>query len=532
MLYKSILILMLLMTQFNVIATENRIALVLGNSNYSTMGELRNASNDATDMAQVLMELGFDVISGINLTKKQMSDKIRKFDAKLKQGNKNDTIGLFYYAGHGLEVEGKNYLVPVDADMEYQEDASDEGIPLNRIIKRMNYSKNRMNIVILDACRNNPLPKRDRAMGGGGWGGINDVATGMFIAYGTSPGRRAADSDGIGRNGLFTKHILDNIRAKDKTLEQMFKSTRVGVLKDSNGKQITWQNNATIGDFYFAPSLAKSVNQSRFVSTDPDELYQLGKTAFDNKDFPTAFKWYAKSASYNHIKAQANLGYLYSKGFGVTQSYKKAHEWYLKAAELNSPTAQSNIATLYLQGKGVERNVQKGIAWLTKAAEQNHAAAQYNLAAIYQVGNGVPANQEKAVYWFRKAAEKDDVNAQFWLGKMYEDGKGIEQDYSKSFYWIKKSATSGYLLAQSYLGYLYFTGQGTEENNGKAFEWYQKAAQRNSPSSQYNLGMMYDNGFGARQDHELAVKWYKKAAKQGQANAIKALKNLGITDFD
>ena len=263
--YKYILIALLFITHFNVLATENRVALIIGNSNYATMGELRNASNDAEDMAQVLTELGFDVISGVNLSKKQMSEKIRTFDAKLSSGNKDETIGLFYYAGHGLEVEGKNYLVPIDADMQYQEDASDEGIPLNRVIKRMNYSKNRMNIVILDACRNNPLPKRDRAMGSGGWGAFNDVASGMFIAYGTAPGRKAAD--GIGRNGLFTKHILKNIKTPEKTLEQVFKSTRLGVLNESNKKQITWQNNATTGDFYFVSSKNNNTHKASQVKT-------------------------------------------------------------------------------------------------------------------------------------------------------------------------------------------------------------------------------------------------------------------------
>ncbi len=231
--------------------TERRVALIIGNSQYSTMGVLKNATNDATDMAAALEDLGFNVISGTDLNKKQMREKIKQFNNVLTNGDMEDTIGLFYYAGHGLEVDGDNYLVPIDADMQYQEDARDEGIGLNRITSRMKYAKNRMNIVILDACRNNPFPKRDRAISSGGWGAINNLASGMFIAYGTSPGRKAADSDGSGRNGLFTKHILENIKKPGKTLEQVFKSTRSGVLDDSNGRQITWQNNATTGDFYF-----------------------------------------------------------------------------------------------------------------------------------------------------------------------------------------------------------------------------------------------------------------------------------------
>ncbi len=236
---------------------QPRVALVIGNSNYQNMGVLRNAQNDAQDMADTLRTLGFDVILGKNLSKIQMRNKIREFDAKINQSKDKNTVGLFYYAGHGLEVEGKNYLVAVDAMMEYQEDAMDEGIALNRIIQRMNYSKNPINIVILDACRNNPLGTRTRSAGmnQNSWGAINNAAQGLFIAYGTAPGRRALDAnaDGSGRNGLFTKHLLKNIKAKGKTLEQVFKAVRLGVLNDSHNKQITWQNNATTGDFYFTP---------------------------------------------------------------------------------------------------------------------------------------------------------------------------------------------------------------------------------------------------------------------------------------
>ena len=266
------MILMLMVFNGLATTTERRVALIIGNSNYSTMGVLNNATNDATDMAMALNDLGFEVISGTDLSKKQMREKIKLFDDSLKQGEKDKTIGLFYYAGHGLEVDGANYLVPVDADMQYQEDARDEGISLNLITSRMKYTKNRMNIVILDACRNNPFPKKDRAISSGGWGAISNLASGMFIAYGTSPGRKAADSDGTGRNGLFTKHILENIKKPGKTLEQVFKATRAGVLDDSNGRQITWQNNATTGDFYFTFDNTNNFNVNNSHVTKPVEV--------------------------------------------------------------------------------------------------------------------------------------------------------------------------------------------------------------------------------------------------------------------
>ena len=287
---KLMLIFFTLMGSYSVAQNkERRVALIIGNSEYSIMGVLENAQNDAVDMTSSLHRLGFDVVYGVNLSKKQMTEKIREFDEKLKAGDPNNTIGLFYYAGHGLEVDGNNYLVPVDAQMEYQEDARDEGVALNRITRRMNYTKNRLNIVILDACRNNPLPKLDRNMSGGGWGELTDVASGMFIAYGTSPGQKALDSIGSSRNGVFTKYILENIEKPGLTLEQVFKSTRAGVLKVTNGKQTTWQNNATTGDFYFLPNSNNSVNSVLLASRqeDPGFPKQYRKVGEKFKDCPT-----------------------------------------------------------------------------------------------------------------------------------------------------------------------------------------------------------------------------------------------------
>ncbi|MBL4661583.1 MAG: caspase family protein, partial [Alcanivoracaceae bacterium] len=264
-----IILVLILAVQTQLHASERRIALVIGNAKYNTMGKLANPVNDANDMAEALKKLDFEVISGTNLSKSQMSEKIRDFDKKLREGNKQDTIGLFYYAGHGLEVQGKNYLIPTNAEMHFQEDASDEGIPLNRVLNNLSYSNNRMNIVILDACRDNPLQKRDRAISSSGWSAPTD-ASGMFIAYGTAPGRTASDLGGNGRNGLYTKHILQNIQKPGRTLEQVFKSIRQGVLIDSDRKQKTGQYNETIGaDFYFIPPIKNPI-----VSTKPNNNNQ------------------------------------------------------------------------------------------------------------------------------------------------------------------------------------------------------------------------------------------------------------------
>ncbi|MBL4660916.1 MAG: caspase family protein [Alcanivoracaceae bacterium] len=254
---------------------ERRIALIIGNAVYDKdILTLPNPENDATDMAQTLRELGFEVIEGHNLDKKQMYKKMDLFEQKLHEGDKSKTVGLFYYAGHGMEVEGINYLLPTDADITYREEVSRAGVQLKDITKTMNRSNNLLNIVILDACRNNPLPKRPENLGRTpstfGWSKLQNVATGMFVAYGTSEGHQAFD--GSDRNGLFTKYLLKNIKTKGLILEQVFKYTRKDVLDASKALgfyQVTDQTNKTYGDFYFNPIEIGNINNNAIVSIQP-----------------------------------------------------------------------------------------------------------------------------------------------------------------------------------------------------------------------------------------------------------------------
>ncbi|MBL4661910.1 MAG: SUMF1/EgtB/PvdO family nonheme iron enzyme [Alcanivoracaceae bacterium] len=440
-------ILLLCIVTLNTQASETRIALVIGNGNYSDMSTLSNATNDAQDMKAALKKLGFEVISGINLNKKNMNAKIREFDLKLRSGNSKDTIGLFYYAGHGLEVDGKNYLVPTDAQMDYQEDAQTEGIQLNRVLNRMNYSNSRMKIVILDACRNNPLPKQNRSANTG-WSALNNVANGMFIAYGTAPGRLASDNSGNGRNGLFTKHILRNINTRGKTIGQIFNATRAGVLRDSQGKQTTWQNSAITGDFYFVPQQYQSIrntvqntiqNASHYSLIIAKEYNEKGRNAYNSKNYIDAYNWFFKAAEKNYANAQYNLGLMYQYAYSVTKNYTEAVRWYRKAAEQNFANAQYKLGYMYQYGHSVTKNYTEAIRWYRKAAEQNYASAQSELGYMYHNGYGVTKNHTEAVRWYRKAAGQNYARAQYLLGFMYEFGQGVTRNYSEASKWYNKA---------------------------------------------------------------------------------------------
>jgi tetratricopeptide (TPR) repeat protein len=227
---------------------EKRYALVIGNSNYKYVAPLKNAANDANDMATELEKSNFEVVKVINGSYSEMREAYRKFQQQLSNGPKDQTIGLFYYAGHGLQNEGENYLVPVEANIQYEDDIPRMCFPVQRVVvANMERSNTRMNIVILDACRNNPFPSAYRS----GSAGLAEIqrAKGSFIAFSTAPGSVA--SDGEGRNGLYTQELLKAMRKPGRTIEQVFKDVRLNVMKQSGEKQFTWDQSNIIGDFYF-----------------------------------------------------------------------------------------------------------------------------------------------------------------------------------------------------------------------------------------------------------------------------------------
>ena|GEM_PF-846410 len=228
-------------------AEEKRIALVIGNGNYSA-SPLQNPVNDASDIAGVLESLGFDVDVAIDLSHEEIKEKLQEFAQKL---DKSD-VGFFYYAGHGIQAEGVNYLIPVSADMTNQDAIINEAISISSVLQRMEISGNGINIVVLDACRNNPLSKSFKSAKGKGLAVIK-APSASFIAYATAPGNVAAD--GTGKNGLYTQYLLKNISTPGLTIEQLFKKVRVGVVQESGGRQVPWENSSLLGEFLFVESL-------------------------------------------------------------------------------------------------------------------------------------------------------------------------------------------------------------------------------------------------------------------------------------
>jgi len=224
--------------------TEQRVALVIGNANYKT-APLRNPANDAKAIADKLRGLGFKVTLKLDQGQKGMADAIRTFGNQLKGGG----AGLFYYAGHGMQVQGRNFLIPVDADIQNEDEVPYRSIDANEVLAKMETAKNRLNLMILDACRNNPFARKFRSSSQGL--AQMDAPSGTLVAFATAPGSVA--SDGSGKNGLYTQHLLASLGQPGVPVEQLFKRVRVGVMKDTRNAQVPWESSSLVGDFYFKP---------------------------------------------------------------------------------------------------------------------------------------------------------------------------------------------------------------------------------------------------------------------------------------
>ncbi len=229
---------------------EKRYALVIGVSNYNKdIGLLKNPVNDASDIARELEDSHFEVQLLTNATYGQIRAALMRFKEKLDGGDPENTVGLFYFAGHGLSYDDENYLVPMDAQVQFEDDIPRYCFPIQRmVLNNMERSQTRMNIVILDACRNNPFPSVNRSLGGAGLKEMKR-ARGTFIAYATAPGSIA--SDGTGRNGLYTQELLKALKKPGLTIEQVFKEVRANVLRLSGNRQNTWDSSNIVGEFHF-----------------------------------------------------------------------------------------------------------------------------------------------------------------------------------------------------------------------------------------------------------------------------------------
>ena len=221
---------------------SKRIALVIGNANYKVR-PLKNPRNDADDISRSLRFSGFEIIDLRDASLQQMRNGVRQFGDRLI----NNDVGLVYYSGHGVEVKGRNYFIPVNADIMREDEIADQGLDVSLILEKMNTAGKGVNILIVDACRDDPFGRSFRSTSRGL--AAIDAPRGIIIAYATSPGKVASDGDG--RNSPYTKNLVKVMQQPNKPIELVFKEVRRAVQEETKNQQTPWESTSLSGDFYF-----------------------------------------------------------------------------------------------------------------------------------------------------------------------------------------------------------------------------------------------------------------------------------------
>jgi hypothetical protein len=335
-----------------------RVALVIGNSAYET-APLRNSVNDASDMAQALRDLGFDVIHKENVNQNEMKRAVRAFGAKIQQSS----VALFYYAGHGIQVNGQNYLLPIGATIDKQEEVEYEGVDVGFVLAQMEDAGGQTKIVILDACRNNPFARSFRSATRG-LASMN-APSGTLIAYATAPGTVA--SDGNARNGVYTQELLKNVRIPGLDVEEVFKRVRIAVREQTKGKQTPWESSSLVGNFYFINITISNVPRDSNSTASSATRKILFEEHFDNN----SRQWLESSSDERRLAI--------TDGHYVIESKVENASWFATRPVAITQTEDFKIECTARKIEGVN-NFGYGLLWGVKDRD--------NLYYLSIMGNG------------------------------------------------------------------------------------------------------------------------------------------------
>jgi TPR repeat protein len=530
---------------------EARTALVVGNSKY-TSNPLANPGNDAEAIAKALTSVGFSVTKLVDADAAAFRRAVVAFGRKLRT---TEGVGLFYYAGHGVQIDGENYLIPVAADIQQARDAIAEGVSLGEVLRTMDSAANRINIVVLDACRNNPYGSGTR--GAQGLAPVSAPA-GTLIAFSTAPGTVALDGDG-GRSP-YSAALAETIPMPGIVLEEVFRQTRRRVLAATEGRQTPWEHSSLTREFHFKPRAALPETSARPVAAaeaSPGDLEEIrawekvkasGSAALIRRHleaYPNGV--FAELARYklDQLRAHASndegfagwLGTILKpepgdpeaerlleegvklEAKGQPGSLSEAFQRYRSAAERGLPAAMHRLARAYDKGLGAGRDLSAAAQWYRRAAEHGSAPAMAALGTMHEFGEGVPQSMAEALRLYRLAAETGDVNGMTNLAYLHQLGKGVTPDAAEARRWYGLAAEHGQARAMFNLALMHLRGEGGPADASAAARLLAGAADKGHAGAMRELALLADTGRGTPRDPRMAARWLLAALKAGNTEA-------------
>jgi hypothetical protein len=503
---------------------EKRVALVIGNSAYQTVPKLPNPDNDAKLMSDTLLSLGFFVVGGgarLDLDKSGFNAALDEFSKQLVGAD----VALLYYAGHGVETHGLNYLVPVDAHPQDEADVFAQMVSTSDILDRLEKSGARINLVLLDACRDNPF--RDHGVRST-TGGLAQMPApiGTLISFATQP--RSVSLDGEGGHSPYTSALVAAMQRPGAGLFKTFNQVGLAVEKATGGQQLPWVSSSAIsGNFYFAgkpePAIVNASTTPATATAGPpattapgwemrfsppdDPLRQSITTDCDRlaaMPFDTGHTPDIKGVEVDRINVAAAA----SACNEAMQRYPDVIRFVFEAGRV--ATARKDYA-------GARRFYDQAVA-------AGYAMAMNNIGAIYEGGSGTPMNYVEAARWYQKAVDAGEPTAMVDLGYQYETGHGVKKDLARARQLYEAATRAGVSSAMNNLGLMYMRGEGMPRDYAEARRLFEQGITLGDAPCMNSLGVLYNTGEGVTRDGRVARQWFEKAAALGNPEARQNLR--------
>lgn len=399
--------------------TGARVALVFGNAAYTGVAPLQNSVNDARDIGAALGRLGFEVLLHADESREGMAEAVRTFAQRAAGAD----VALLFYAGHGAEVGGENFLLPVDVSSAPGDALRREAIALSEVLGAMRQAV--MQVIVLDACRNNPFPDSDTGGGSGGWGlPPADALGGTLVAYGTAPNSVASDNV-QGRNGRFTEALLAELETPGLEAAELMRRVTRRVREASRDAQSPWLSASYVLPFFFIEPQDDGRTRGRPTGSvsDVEQWARDGQAAYAREAYAEALPALRRAAQAGHTDSQYYLGTLYMAGRGVAVDADEAADWFRLASLRGHPKAQYFLGGMYSGGfESLRRDDGRAAELYLRAAEQGLAAAQFRLGVVYESGRGVREDRREALRWYTLAARQGHDDARAALQRLADDG--------------------------------------------------------------------------------------------------------------
>ncbi|GLR49205.1 caspase family protein [Shinella yambaruensis] len=527
---------------------ERKAALLIGNAGYAAPATvLKNPPNDITTMKATLEGAGFEVTVLQDAGRAAMSAALAAFEEKATGAD----IGLIYYSGHGIEVNGDNFLIPVDAKLASDRDVKYETILLDDLLHAL-AGATKLKLVLLDACRDNPFltsMKRlsTRGIPTRGLARVDSAESNMLIGYATAPGEVALDGEGT--MSPYATALSRHLVVPGLEVEAALRAVAKDVFEATGGKQRPFKTGSLFETVMLGKGLAPDASGTIGHNDPCRDAAAHWAEIRESKDkvmFEDHLRLFPTCAFANIARQRmADLAPVVSvrEATGETECDR------LAAAE-NDPFRLASTKPIgfydidfaraipaceaairdnpqekrffYQLGRSLDHGGRfpEALAAYRKAADLGNHQAMRNLAILYENGEGTSQDYAEAMRWFRQSAELGNGLAMNNVGLLYRNGKGVPEDLNAALEWYRKSADAGIPVAMQNIGDFYDLGLGVKQDLKEAFAWYRKAADGGSAASMTNLGWALANGRGVKRDDVEAMRWYRKAAAAGDAQGM------------